>query len=203
MKFSVVSVLAFAAAVLAKPVFLNSNYEIHEGEDFTLKWNNAQGPVTITLMTGDAKNLKKVQDIAVEVTGTSFTFTPKDLPSGTYAFKITDSTNDPNYSRQFQYVGTGTLTTTSVSSTASSHSSTSVSSTTTTSSTSSTSSGSSSTTSSAASSTTLSTTTSSVPSTTRQASTQTTAPINSNNGQRFASPLALIAVTVAALVFFN
>ena len=47
-----------------------------------------------------------------------------------------------------------------------------------------------------------STSTTSTPSTTRQA-TQTTAPVNSNNGQRFASPLALVLVTVAALLFFN
>lgn len=60
MKFSVSAVLAFAAAVLAQPVLLNSNYQITEGEPFTLKWDKAQGPVTITLMTGDSKNLKEV-----------------------------------------------------------------------------------------------------------------------------------------------
>ncbi len=64
MKFSVGAVLAFAAAALAKPVLLNSNYQITEGEPFTLKWNNAEGPVTITLMTGnDPNNLKKVTDL--------------------------------------------------------------------------------------------------------------------------------------------
>jgi hypothetical protein len=50
--------------------------------------------------------------------------------------------------------------------------------------------------------TAFTTTTTSSPSTTR-AATQTTAPVNSNNGQRFASPLAFVLVTVAALVFFN
>lgn len=64
MKFTVASVLAFAAAVLAKPVLLNSNYEIFEGEPFTLKWSNAEGPVTITLMTGPSTALVKVSDLA-------------------------------------------------------------------------------------------------------------------------------------------
>lgn len=65
MKFSITAVLAFAAAALAKPVLLNSNYQIAEDTPFTLKWNNAQGPVTITLMTGtDKNNLKKVSDLA-------------------------------------------------------------------------------------------------------------------------------------------
>lgn len=65
MKLSFGAVLAFAAAVLAKPVLLNSNYDVEEGVPFTLKWNNAQGPVTITLMTGsDPNNLDTVADIA-------------------------------------------------------------------------------------------------------------------------------------------
>jgi hypothetical protein len=41
------------------------------------------------------------------------------------------------------------------------------------------------------------------PTTTTTRTTQTTAPANSNNGQRFASPLALVLGTVAALLFFN
>jgi hypothetical protein len=64
MKFTIASVVAFAAAALAKPVLLNSNYEIFEGEPFTLKWSNAQGPVTISLMTGPSKSLSKVTDLA-------------------------------------------------------------------------------------------------------------------------------------------
>jgi hypothetical protein len=48
----------------------------------------------------------------------------------------------------------------------------------------------------------MSSSTTSTPSTTRSSS-ATTAPANSNDGQRFASPLALVLVTVAALLFFN
>ncbi|KAG7292497.1 hypothetical protein NEMBOFW57_002532 [Staphylotrichum longicolle] len=203
MKFSITAVLAFAAAALAKPVLLNSNYQIAEDTPFTLKWNNAQGPVTITLMTGaDKNNLKKVSDLATDVTANEYTITLTDLPSGTYAIRITDSTSEPNYSPQFQYVGTGTLpsSTSSASSSVTRTSSTSASST----ASSSTSHESSSTSSSASTtSSSFTTTTTSSPSTTTRAATQTTAPVNSNNGQRFASPLAFVLVTVAALVFFN
>lgn len=206
MKFSVAAVLAFAAAALAKPVLLNSNYQLVEDTPFTLKWNNAQGPVTITLMTGaDKNNLKKVTDLATGVTDNEYTITLTDLPSGTYAIRITDSTADPNYSPQFQYVGTGTLpsSSSSASSSVTRTSSASATSTTSSSSSSETETESSSTSSSASStSSSFTTTTTSSPSTTR-ASTQTTTPVNSNNGQRFASPLAFVLVTVAALVFFN
>lgn len=64
MKFSAAAIVAFAAAVLAQPRLLNSAYNVQEGQPFTLSWGNAQGPVTITLMTGtDPNNLRKVQDI--------------------------------------------------------------------------------------------------------------------------------------------
>ncbi|KAK3906966.1 hypothetical protein C8A05DRAFT_29170 [Staphylotrichum tortipilum] len=206
MKFSVGAVLAFAAAALAKPVLLNSNYLITEGEPFTLKWNNAEGPVTVTLMTGsDPNNLKKVTDLTTGQTGTEYTFTLNDLPSGKYAIRITDGSAEPNYSPQFNYVGTGVLPSSSSTSLSATPSSTSASvSSTSASSTSSTSSASSSTTSSVSStSSTLSTSTTSTSSTSTRQPAATTAPVNTNNGQRFASPLALIAVTVAALVFFN
>ncbi|KAL2022756.1 hypothetical protein VTK56DRAFT_4572 [Thermocarpiscus australiensis] len=214
MKFSVASVVAFAAVVLAKPMFTNSNYDVQEGVPITLQWSNAEGPVTVTLMTGnDPNNLKKVTDLVVDTTEASFTYTPENLPSGTYAFRITDSSGEANYSPRFQYSGTGTLTTSAsmVSSASRTRTSASSFSSTTESSSSSTDSStvsSTSTTSSESSSitsstfTTSTTTTTLTPTTTRRVSTTTT-PANSNNGQRFASPLALVLVTVAALIFFN
>lgn len=201
MKFSFAAVLAFAAAALAKPILLNSNYDVQEGVPFTLKWNNAQGPVTITLMTGaDSDNLDVVGDIATDVTENEFTFTPKDLPSGIYAFRISDASGVPNYSKQFEYEGTGSI--------SSSSSSLSMTSTSSSSSASSTSSSSSESSSSTTSSETSSITSSSSSTTTRPASSTreaapTNTPPNNNSGQRFASPLALVFVTVAALVFFN
>ncbi|KXX78159.1 hypothetical protein MMYC01_204277 [Madurella mycetomatis] len=107
MKFSLATVLAFAAAVLAQPRFLNSEYTIEENVPITLRWGDAVGPVTITLMTGPEDNLRPVMDITTGETGNSFTWTPADIPSGTYALRITDSTEDPNYSPQFVYSGTG------------------------------------------------------------------------------------------------
>ncbi|KAK4043692.1 Ser-Thr-rich glycosyl-phosphatidyl-inositol-anchored membrane family-domain-containing protein [Parachaetomium inaequale] len=205
MKFSVSAVLAFAAAVLAQPVLLNSNYQITEGEPFTLKWGNAQGPVTVTLMTGDSKNLKEVTDLTTGVTDSEYTFTLTDLPSGTYAIKITDDSGTPNYSPQFQYQGSATLTSSTSRSASVSRTSTRAS-TSNASSSSSSESESTSTTSSEASSSTSSftTTTSQAPSTTRGATTTPTSTIpDLNNGQRFASPLGFVLVTVAALIFFN
>jgi hypothetical protein len=63
MKFSVGTLVAFAAAALAKPILTNSNYDIVEDEAFTIKWSNAQGPVTITLKTGPSTALKTVTTI--------------------------------------------------------------------------------------------------------------------------------------------
>ena len=73
------------------------------------------------------------------VTGDSFTWTPEDLPSGTYAFKITDgdSKEDENYSVRFPYVGSvvasssasSTLSTVTITSTSTKASSTAESST--------------------------------------------------------------------------
>ncbi len=69
MKFSFAAIVAFAAAALAKPILLNSNYQIAEDTPFTLKWSGASGPVTITLMTGtDSNNLKVVSDLACKRT---------------------------------------------------------------------------------------------------------------------------------------
>lgn len=75
MKLSVASVVAFAAAALAKPAFLNSNYDIQEGVPITLRWGGAEGPVTITLMTGtDPNNLKPVATLTCKDTPESSPF---------------------------------------------------------------------------------------------------------------------------------
>ena len=63
MKFTLASVVVFAAAALAKPSLTNSNYDITEGDPFTFTWSDAEGPVTITLMTGPSDNLKPVKTI--------------------------------------------------------------------------------------------------------------------------------------------
>jgi hypothetical protein len=204
MKLSFGAVLAFAAAVLAQPKFTNSNFDVEEGEPFTLTWQDAEGPVTITLVTGPEKNLEAVTVITTSGSDGEFTWTPEDLPSGTYAFEIVDSTNVKNWSLRFDYTGTGSVTPTATpTSTAESSTSTEESST-TSSSSETTETESSTTTSEEASSTTFTTSTTEEAETSTRATTSPTgSPPDLNNGQRFASPLGFVLVTVAALVFFN
>lgn len=203
MKFSFGAVLALAAAVLAQPKFTNSNFEIEEGEPFTITWNNAEGPVTITLVHGPEKNLQPVTVLTTSGSDGSFTWTPSDLPSDTYAFEIIDDTGVKNWSQRFEYTGTGSVTSTEApTSTAESSTSTEASSTTTSSSSSSETE--STTTSEEASSTTFTTSTTEEAETSTRATTSPTgSPPDLNNGQRFASPLGFVLVTVAALVFFH
>ncbi|KAK3336558.1 hypothetical protein B0T19DRAFT_409841 [Cercophora scortea] len=110
MKFSLAAIVgAFAAVTLAKPLFTNSVFVVQEGTPFTLTWENATAPVTLSLMEAtDRNNLKLVENIATAIPATpgSFTWTPSGIPSGAYAFRITDGpdlTTDANYSVAFQY----------------------------------------------------------------------------------------------------
>lgn len=128
MKFSVATVLALATAVFAQPRLTNSAFDVEEGKPFEITWDGAQGPVTITLKNGPEGHLNTVkvlkskqfpvQDMRLflklsanitkaGLTGDSYTWTPEDLPSGTYAFQIDDTSGTPNYSKQFPYTGTG------------------------------------------------------------------------------------------------
>lgn len=211
MKFSIAAVSAFVAYALAKPALTNTDFNIQEGVDYTLEWKDATGPVTIYLMDGpDEKSMKPFKTIASGVDGDSFTWTPEDLPSGTYAFKITDgdSKEDENYSVRFPYVGSAvatssassTLSTITKTSTSTKVSSTDESSTVESSSAASRTDASSTVTSAASSAVSTTTSTRAATSTEPAAS---DSPPNTNNAERFASPLALILGTVAALVFFN
>ncbi|KAK3355688.1 hypothetical protein B0H65DRAFT_55342 [Neurospora tetraspora] len=214
MKFSLAAVSAFVAYALAKPALTNTDFNIQEGVDYTLEWKNATGPVTLTLMTGpDADHMTPFKTIASGVTGDSYTWTPEDVPSGTYAFKIADgdSKADENYSVRFPYVGSAEATSSAAStlstvtktstSTVSTMVSSTVESSTIESSSAASSTDASSTATSAASS--AAATTTSTRAATSTGSAPTSMPPNTNNAERFASPLALILGTVAALVFFN
>ncbi|KAH8891049.1 hypothetical protein GQ53DRAFT_747302 [Thozetella sp. PMI_491] len=198
MKFSVAAIVGVLATIVnAKAVITNSAFDVVAGKPFTLTWVNATGAVTIQLVQGDPNNLKPVgSPLATGATGGTASVTvPSSTPSGEYAFEVIDETKDPNYSVKFEFQGSASAvsSTTSASSTTSSASSTSsAASSTVTSAVSS----------SASSNSTTSTTSSKASSTSAKAST-TTSPTNTNNGQRFASPLALVLVTVAALVCFN
>ncbi|KAK4230675.1 hypothetical protein QBC38DRAFT_452006 [Podospora fimiseda] len=208
MKFSVATVAAFAALVLAKPEFTNSSFNgVEEGKPFTLTWRNAQGTVTIDVITGeDEGSLSPVAVQTVTITtgeSGSVTYTPSNLPSGKYAFRIRDESGDgPNYSKLIDYTGTGPVTTATSKTTTVTKTSTSASSTETTETETETTTQTSSVTTSASHShsTTLTTSTSA---TSAPAATTAPPPPNNNNGQRFTSSLALVLGTVAALVFFN
>ncbi|KAJ6446020.1 3-phytase A [Purpureocillium lavendulum] len=219
MKYSLAFLSALVAAVAAKPAFLNSAYEVTEGKPFTLKFSGCESGCTIVIQTGVSTNLKPVKTLTSGATGGSFTFTPEDLPSGTYNFKITDGQNESNYSPQFSYQGTGTTSAASTGSATASTTgkSTAASSTASASETESTATVSSTTGStSTASNTTMSTQTTSKASSTTEASTTGSSTVASttssapsatttvpNAGGRLSSPMGLAAGAVAVMAFLN
>ncbi|PBP21613.1 hypothetical protein BUE80_DR007641 [Diplocarpon rosae] len=76
------------------------------GSPLEITWSGAEGPVTLTLKSGQSTDLKTVEVIASGQTGTSYTWTPPtSLPDDTYALQIDDSTGIPNYSVQFAITG--------------------------------------------------------------------------------------------------
>ncbi|EGR52678.1 hypothetical protein MKX07_005356 [Trichoderma sp. CBMAI-0711] len=107
MKYSVAAVSALVAVALAKPEFLNSKFEVQEGQPFTLEYSGCSDGCTITLQTGKSTDLKDVKVLTTSATGSSTTVTLEDLPSGTYNFKITDKEGQSNFSQQFPFQGTG------------------------------------------------------------------------------------------------
>ncbi|ROW18068.1 hypothetical protein VPNG_00311 [Cytospora leucostoma] len=121
MKFTTSGLLAIAAAfpsVLAVE-FTNTDFDVVAGKAFTLSWADASGDVTITLKDGASTDLKTVSVLASGLTGTSYTWTPSaSLTSDTYAFEIEDDTGVPNYSSQFEFVGSASATSAVASSTA-------------------------------------------------------------------------------------
>ncbi|KAK1768347.1 extracellular matrix protein [Phialemonium atrogriseum] len=203
--FALAAVAALAAIAQAKVAFTNSAYNIQAGEPFTLTWAGNTGPVTITLKNGPERDLKTVQVLDSNDLGNSFTWTPpRSLATDTYAFEIKDSSSpdEPNYSPPFDFEGTeapsssGSLTATGVSSTSSGTASASTP-------ISSTVSGNRTTSSSNSSGTPSTSRTSTRTSATTTTSAPTLVPTNTNDGQRSKSPLALVLVTIAALLYFN
>ncbi|KAK0733517.1 hypothetical protein B0T26DRAFT_669920 [Lasiosphaeria miniovina] len=205
MKFSLAAAVgALATFAAARPGFTNNEIVVAEGKPTTLTWDGASAPVTITLMTGpDELSMKPFKVLDTKDSGTTFTYTPTDIPSGLYSFQITDGVSEPNYSVKFQYTSAtvSASSSTSVTSSASTSSAPTSSSSTTSGSTTSTGS-TSSTTGTTTGTTTTRPTTSSTATTTRSTSTST--PINNtNDSQRHSAPLALLLVAAAALMFYN
>ncbi|ESZ98558.1 hypothetical protein SBOR_1008 [Sclerotinia borealis F-4128] len=232
MQFSTIF-LAAAAATLASAVQLtNPSFAVTAGSPFNITWSDAEGPVTLVLKDGPSTALTTVSTIGSGLTGGSYSWTPPaTLDSSLYAIEITDSTNDPNYSVQFQVSGatasasTVTASSTSASSTsASSYSGTSSSTsgsltsnstTTTGSSSSSSSSVSSSSTarsnstttarssSSASRTSTLTSSASRTSSSTSSGSTSSATTAPTSAAADLASPLAFVFLAFAAIVTLN
>ncbi|KAJ3470733.1 hypothetical protein MRS44_000832 [Fusarium solani] len=109
MKYTFATIAAFASVAMATPAFLNSKWDVEEGKPFTIKYSGCEGGCTITLQNGKSSDTKDVEVLTATAEGDSFTFTPGNLPSDTYNFKIKNNEDGTvNYSGQFPYQGTGT-----------------------------------------------------------------------------------------------
>ncbi|GAP83596.1 putative extracellular matrix protein [Rosellinia necatrix] len=231
MKVTISSVVlaALLGLVDAKVHLTNSDFgDIEAGSTFEITWDEAQGPVTLTLKNGDENNLDTVETITTGASGDSFVWSvDSTLPTGDYAIEISDGT-DMNYSVMFPIAGTtapsssssstGVSSTVSITSSTASPTSSSESSSssveTTTESTSSESTSAESTSTETTSSTSASSsaesttstsavtrTTSSTPSPTQSDASQTTVP-NANDALSMAAPIVpgLLALLGAAIL---
>ncbi|TVY55972.1 hypothetical protein LSUE1_G009829 [Lachnellula suecica] len=228
MQFSSFFLAAAAiAAANATVILTNTVYnDITAGVPYPIGFSNNTGPVTITLQNGGANNLQDVSTIASGISTSPYTWSvPSDLAADTYAIKISDGSTT-NYGPQFQLLGatnsvtsvTASSTSTGSSSSASSSASTTVTSTTSTgTSTSLTSTGTSSSSASTATSAsnssssskasssgsmTSSASASKTSSTTASTSSAAAVP-TTNSASEFASPLALVFLTFAAILTLN
>jgi hypothetical protein len=105
MKTTFATVAAFASMALAQPAFLNTQFDLTEGQPYTIRFTGCDSGCTIVLQNGESTDLKDYKTLTSSAEGDSFTFTPSQLPSDTYNFKITDSAGEVNYSEQFSYEG--------------------------------------------------------------------------------------------------
>jgi hypothetical protein len=105
MKYTLATVAAFASVALAKPAFLNTDFQLTEGKPYTIRYSGCDDGCTIVLQNGPSDDLKDYKTLTSSAKGDSFTFTPSEMPSDDYNFKITDKAGEINYSAQFPYKG--------------------------------------------------------------------------------------------------
>jgi hypothetical protein len=105
MKYTIATVAAFATMALAQPAFTNTKFDLTEGKPYTITFTGCDSGCTIVLQNGESTDLKDYKTLTSSAKGDSFTFTPSQLPTDTYNFKITDSAGEANYSEQFSYEG--------------------------------------------------------------------------------------------------
>ncbi|KAI1740610.1 hypothetical protein F4680DRAFT_93106 [Xylaria scruposa] len=102
------TVLVLASALLVAPCwavqFTTTEYNVLQGRPFTLEWEDAKGPVEISLLNAETlNNFETIQVIDSGDTSHSYTWTPPDLLlAGTYAFGISDG-EGKNYSPVWDY----------------------------------------------------------------------------------------------------
>jgi cobalamin biosynthesis Mg chelatase CobN len=195
------AVLAALAATASAVKFTNPAVEPEPGKPFELTWSEAQGPVTINLKGGESGNLQTIETLASDVNGesTEVTLDPSKIPSGEYAFEIIDSSDsgNPNYTVQFDFEGDAEA---SASESATASESTSASSASASESTTASSSSASSTASASASESDES---SASPSRTPSPEDEDDEDVPDSGSARNMSPIALIFVTAAAMLYFN
>merc|ERR1712144_49191 len=109
MQFSYALIAAAACAVANAVIITNgpaSFVGIQAGRALNITWADAEGPVTLTLKTGEANALTTVSTIASGLSGTSYAWAiPSTLPESFYALQIDDSSDVPNYSVRFEITG--------------------------------------------------------------------------------------------------
>ncbi|CAH0031669.1 unnamed protein product [Clonostachys rhizophaga] len=86
-------------------VFTNSDFSIQPNKAFNLKWDQNEGPVTLSVVTSTSDNAQQVVTIAELALGSSRYWTPSSsLQTGTYYFRIKDEvTGEVNYSPEWKY----------------------------------------------------------------------------------------------------
>jgi len=96
-------------------VLTNTEYNLQIGVPFTITWAEAAGPVRIDLYGGDnGDTLFELQAIAATVDGTSFIWTPADVPQrNAYAIVVTDGISASAISFAFTFNAAQTTTSTS------------------------------------------------------------------------------------------
>ncbi|KAL8387192.1 hypothetical protein RB595_010091 [Gaeumannomyces hyphopodioides] len=102
--------LPFCCAGLA---FTNDQYHIAPGVSFELSWTGNEGPVTVDLVSVVEKSIVVVQNVTVNDSHTSITWTPpKSVPIRQCLFRIKDTGGNLDYSRALDFKKTGSLSST-------------------------------------------------------------------------------------------
>lgn len=106
MKSSIAILGAAATLAVAKPAFLNTDFDITPGEPFTLKFSGCSEGCDIILLNGDSGDLQEVQTLISDTTNDEEVITLSErFPKDVYAFRIVDSDGEQNYSEQFEFEG--------------------------------------------------------------------------------------------------